>query len=322
MLTPIAIAKLTDDALIERLRQSCLDSKRLLAELILLLIEVERRRLHLKSASPSPFEFCVRRLNMSEGEAYRRCNAARLVARFPRLLPYIERGDIHLSALVQLRDYFTEENVDDLVEMSRKKNKMEIAELVARLAPRPDVPARLRKVPRHDTSPRVTQASKSFVDPLSEARYRLQMTGSREFRDKLFRLRDLMMHTNPTGDLAVVIERAVEDLLEKLERRVFGKLARKPTSSQLVEEGVEAVAVPARTVKGDAKSKSDDARRPGIARTSMQKRAAGDKVARTRVAQAGGQDGRGSLAPAQVVRAGEVRRIQAHESRRRHSSGV
>src|SRR5574338_528839 len=127
-MTSIAISQLSDDALVERLRQACFQSKRLLAEIILMLIEVEQRRLHLKSATPSPFEFCVRRLGMSEGEAYRRTNSARLVARFPQLLPYIERGDIHLSALIQLRDYFTEENIDDLVRMAKKKSKMEIAE--------------------------------------------------------------------------------------------------------------------------------------------------------------------------------------------------
>src|SRR6266851_4157830 len=78
--------------------------RRLLAALLTHLAEVEERRLHLEAACSSMFDFCVRRLGMSEGEAFRRITAARLARRFPTLLSRIERGDLHLSALVLLRD--------------------------------------------------------------------------------------------------------------------------------------------------------------------------------------------------------------------------
>lgn len=271
-----SIAKLTDVALLSRLRSNGLESNRLLGERILLLIEVDHRRLHLKGACPSLFEFCLRDLGMSEGEAYRRINAAKLVQRFPQLLAHIEAGDIHLSALVQLRDYFTEKNVADLVAAARGKNKMQIAELVARLAPRPDVPAKLRKLPHHDTGARVTKSSKPSIAPLSEARYRLQVTGSRNFRDKLLRARDLMMHTNPTGDLAVVVERAIDELLEVLEKRVFGKLSSKQTKvpppvshSERAKGASSASDPPSMTQK---KNKRAGANRPGLARAPTETR--------------------------------------------------
>lgn len=40
--------------------------------------------------------------------------AARLVRRFPRLIDPIERGVVHLSTLVLLRDVLTESNVDEV----------------------------------------------------------------------------------------------------------------------------------------------------------------------------------------------------------------
>ena len=58
----------------------------LTARLIVLLIEVEERRLDLRSAFTSMFDFRQRRLGMSQGEAFRRITAARLMKRFPALL--------------------------------------------------------------------------------------------------------------------------------------------------------------------------------------------------------------------------------------------
>src|SRR4029079_18519632 len=110
----MSLTDLSDAELVSRLTAICVEGHRLLARLIVHLIEVEERRLHLSAACTSMFDFCVRRLRMSEGEAYRRINAARLVRRFPTLLGRIERGEIHLSMLVLMRPHLTEANVDEL----------------------------------------------------------------------------------------------------------------------------------------------------------------------------------------------------------------
>ena len=265
-----SISKLTDAALLAEVPKVSLESNRVLGHLILLLMEVEERRLHLRKAAPSLFEFCRKRLGMSEGEAYRRINAVKLVRRIPKLYDHIVRGDVHLSALVQLRDHLTEENVDELVAAAKGRNKLHIAELVARLSPRPDVPAKIRKLPQHDKGSRVTKASQPLLDPLSEARYRLQVTGSCSFRDKLLRARDLMMRTNPSGDLAVVVERALDELIEVLEKRMFGKLSRKSRDEAGSSTSVDDPGLVQRTSKtarqiGD---RSPSTRRPGLARAS------------------------------------------------------
>ena len=278
-----SIAKLSDDALLARLRKTNFESNSLLAELIVLLIEVEERRIHLAKATPSLFEFCLKELRMSEGEAYRRINAVKLVKRFPQLLDHIAQGNIHLSALVQLRDYFTKENVDELVAAAKGRNKMHIAELVARLAPRPDVPAKLRKLPQHDKGSRMTKASKPLLDPLSEARYRLQVTGSRQFRDKLLHARDLMMHSNPSGDLAVVVERALDELIEVLEKRIYGKLSKKPTGAAARSSSDNAGAVPAPALR--ATKAGGATRGPGLARAPLERRFHAQRMKR-----AGGRD--------------------------------
>jgi hypothetical protein len=225
---------LSDDDLLTRLQTLCLDARRLDVQVILLLIAVDERRLHLTSACSSLFDFCVRRLGMSEGAAFRRITAARLVRRFPRLLGQIESGAMHLSTLVLLRDHLTETNVEDLVTAVSGKTKREVQELLARVAPRPDVPSTLRKLPSTVPIPALAPSppaaplppAPARLEPLSPARYKLQVTASAELRDKLERARDLMRHRNPAGDLAVVVERAVDALLEKLEKERLGATTR------------------------------------------------------------------------------------------------
>jgi hypothetical protein len=55
-----------------------------------------------------------------------------------------------------------------------------------------------------------------------------------EFKDKLERARDLMSHANPSGELATVLERALDLLVEKLEKQRFAqtkhpRAARRPS---------------------------------------------------------------------------------------------
>jgi hypothetical protein len=156
------------------------------------------------------------------------------VRRFPILLDAIASGRVHLSSIVLLRDHFTDDNIDDLLDRAAGKSKREIEELVARLAPKADVPSLMRKLPDRvemtappQAAPRaVRQPPKPQVQPLSETRYRVQLTASAALRDKLEHARRLMSHSNPAGDLAAVVEEAIDLLIEKLEKAKLGKTDR------------------------------------------------------------------------------------------------
>src|SRR3974390_3452777 len=105
---------LSDARLLESLRGLCCQGRALLARLLAHLVEVEERRLHLEAACPSMLQFCVRGLGMSEDEACRRIQAARLTRRFPDLLVRIERGELTLSTMALLEDALTEANYEEL----------------------------------------------------------------------------------------------------------------------------------------------------------------------------------------------------------------
>jgi hypothetical protein len=232
---------LTDDALVSRLSTLCAEGHVLTARLIAHLIEVEERRLDLRSACTSMFDFCKRRLKMSEGAAFRRITAARLVKRFPVLLERIERGELHLSTLVLLRPHLHEQNVEELAVAVAGKTQREVEELLARLAPKPDVPSAIVElgIPSNDAtwalftaadaSPAPSAASassvpRSRIEPLSEARFKVQLTAGADLKAKLERASDLMRHRNLSGDLAIVIDAAMDLLLAKLEKERLGKV--------------------------------------------------------------------------------------------------
>lgn len=59
----------------------------MLAELLAHPCEAENRRLHLDSGYPSMFTYCTRRFRLSEDEAYRRIEVARLARRAGGVLP-------------------------------------------------------------------------------------------------------------------------------------------------------------------------------------------------------------------------------------------
>src|SRR3974390_804988 len=117
------LTELSDAQLLEGLKTLCAEDRSVLARLLAHLIEVEERRLHLESACPSMLQFCVRRLGMSEDEACRRIQAARLARPLPDVLVRIERGDLTLSTMALLHDALTEANYEDLVPAAAGKTK-------------------------------------------------------------------------------------------------------------------------------------------------------------------------------------------------------
>lgn len=73
------------------------------------------------------------------------------------------------------------------------------------------------------SAPSASQPKRPVLEPLSEDRYRLQVTLSRQARDTLLRLQALMRHSIPDGDLSLILEKALAELCDKVEARRLGK---------------------------------------------------------------------------------------------------
>src|SRR5260221_6146022 len=69
------------------------------------------------------------------------------------LLAMLTDGRLHLTAIGLLAPHLTRENRDVLLERATHRSKRQIEELMAEIAPRPDVPAVVRRLPERRTRP-------------------------------------------------------------------------------------------------------------------------------------------------------------------------
>ena len=236
---PVPLRELPEEELMARALSACQEERRLVAEVVVYLIEVDRRRLDLRAACSSLFDYCTRHLHMSGGAAHRRINAVRLVKRYPFLLSKLASGELHLCGLLILRDHFTDANAEELAAAASGLSEAKLHELVAARAPRPPVPERLGPVAEQAGLPAPMQppARQSRTAPLSSTTYALQLTMTAETHAKLRRAQDLMRHRQPDGNLAVVLDRALDALLVQLERQLLAKTQR-PRASKGRTKGI------------------------------------------------------------------------------------
>jgi 5-methylcytosine-specific restriction endonuclease McrA len=141
------LKSISDDDLLRRLVDLVGQSRRVEADVVAHIAEVDERRLYAREASPSLFAYCTEVLHLSEAEAYLRIAAARASREHPTLLTMLGDGRLHLSAIAKLAPHLTADNRERVLKRATHKSKRQIEELVAELAPRPDTPAVMRKLP-------------------------------------------------------------------------------------------------------------------------------------------------------------------------------
>jgi hypothetical protein len=138
---------LSDAALVAGLKSSLTRERSETANVVAHLAELDTRDLYLREGYTSLFVYCRDALGMSDGEAYNRIEVARAARRFPVVLEMLADGRVHLTAVRLLAPHLTVENHGDMLGSARGKTKLEIQEVVARLSPRPDVAASVRRLP-------------------------------------------------------------------------------------------------------------------------------------------------------------------------------
>jgi hypothetical protein len=142
-----AASQLSDADLVRRVPVLAGREREATVELVAHLAELDGRRLYLGQGHGSLFSYCTRELRLAEHSAYNRIEAARASRRFPVLLDLLADGSLTLSAVRLLSPHLGPDNFDALVALAKGKSKREVEVLVARLAPRPDVAASVRRLP-------------------------------------------------------------------------------------------------------------------------------------------------------------------------------
>ena len=154
-----AIHQLDDDALLRSLKRFVGSSNHFTALVLAHLAEVDARAAYRRWACDTLATYCVYELRLSEDEAQRRCRAARIARQFPLLFDMLADASIHLTGILLLAPYLTEENHREVLARARYRRKSEIQRLVAELAPACDVPATIEPLAPARSSRRVPRSS-------------------------------------------------------------------------------------------------------------------------------------------------------------------
>jgi len=255
-----SIASLTDSELLIETARAASVERQSTAELLVLLAEVDVRRLYLGRGYSSLFVYCTQSLHLSESAAYARITAARASRSFPGIIRYLTDGTVTLTTISLLAAHLTDDNHEALLGAARYKSRREVELLVASLVPQPDIASTVRRMPdRHVSTdaPTPTQPAefgtvptlaspvtppestrlpsrsatgRPSVAPLGGGRYLLRVMLGTGAHEKLERARALLRHQIPNGDPAEVVERALTVLVEQLEK-VKHASTRKPRAN-------------------------------------------------------------------------------------------
>ena len=230
--------QLSDDELRTALKRLAVCERALFGDLLRHLIEADVRRLAGGWGFDSLFAYCTSELRFSEGAAYKRINAARLAARVPLVLEYLDAGRVHLDAVVSLAAHLDLGNATAILDRATGMTSRDVQILLAVLAPKPDRPDFLRSLPAPSSSvPAVAiqltsnapqpseplkeratrllvEGPRDRVEPRSPGRHYVGFTAGDRLREKLERAHALIRQSQPGAVYEDVIEQALDAWLE------------------------------------------------------------------------------------------------------------
>lgn len=119
------LLRMTDDALIAEMKSSVHHERQVTLKVLLVLVEVERRKLHLDRYS-SLFAYCTDCLGYSRAASWRRIASARSLSLHPDVLPMLVDGRLNLTTLSTLSRVMTPGNASELLARASGASQREV----------------------------------------------------------------------------------------------------------------------------------------------------------------------------------------------------
>ena len=200
------IKKLSDAELVSKLNILTTEERKITMEILHYLQEVEARRLYLARGFSSLIEYCIKALHYSEGAAYRRINAMRMIKTVSEVKKSLEMGTLSLSNAARVQNFL---NMEKKSKNYTKQEKLELLKKVEQKSTR-DCEKVLSAI-----SPREHNAEKTRI--LTPTETELRITLSSETLDKIHKIKNLCSHKNINPSYAELIAMMADIALEKLD---------------------------------------------------------------------------------------------------------
>ncbi len=204
------LGRISDQELINGLKDRVRAERAALVELLRYLEEVEIRELHLARGFPSLFAFCVDDLGYSEGEAHVRIQAMRLTRAVPEVRAKISTGELTLTVAAKAQNCFRRAAKMD--QRVARERKLEVINSLLNIPSR-DAERKLVSVFPEAGLP------KEFMKPISEEMTRIEFNVNRAQLAKFEKLKGLLAHKNFEGKWDKLFENLADIALAKFAKR-------------------------------------------------------------------------------------------------------
>jgi hypothetical protein len=209
---------------------------------------MSKRKAELECGYKNIFDYCVKRLKLSEGSVALRLQVANVSRRFPQLLVALAENRISLTVAGHLAPHLREDNVDKLLSDCAGMTKRAVEEYLVALRPKPVFNPSIRKRPssrkesdkvpaegqqetmrageqpkppspapsvEETPSQRPQSSSSNLLEPADLDTYNFRFSADRNFKAKFERLAEVLGVENPLKNMAEVFERAMDISLDK-----------------------------------------------------------------------------------------------------------
>lgn len=220
-----------------------------IAKLIAHIAEMSARKAALELGYRNLFEYCVARLNLSEGAVPARIHVANVSCRFPQLLAALAENRISLTVASLLAAHVREDNVERLISDCAGKTRKETEEYLVALRPKPVFVPSIRRraspppaLPRSHSAPSPAEPSarpspRPMLQPARPEAFNFRFAAGRDFKDKFERLAEVLGVENAQRQMAAVFEKALDLALEQKDpkRKLERRRKRKEAKAHLVQ---------------------------------------------------------------------------------------
>ena len=202
---------MTDQLLVQNLREKSKQEQRISLEVITLIRKVDERKLFLKLGFSSLFDFVTKDLGYEPSSAMRRIQAARLMREIPQVEEKIKTKELSLSVISQAQTFFRKVSKTTGKKVSRQE-KHEVLGLLENKSSR-EAEVELAKI--NPVVVKQTEKVRSLTEDLKE----LKVVFDQETWEKLDELKSRLSHQN--ADLSY--QGLIKLLVEKTHKSVVGK---------------------------------------------------------------------------------------------------
>ena len=130
-----SLSDLSDGQLLSRVKDLVARERAVTLEILVHLIEVERRRLHVGLGYASMFDYCTRHLGYSSSAASRRIQSARCIRDYPEVYGLLEKNEVNMVTISLVASILNESNAEHVLGRIRGKSQREVEAIMAAYRP-------------------------------------------------------------------------------------------------------------------------------------------------------------------------------------------